>query len=74
MKSMVHGWIRDVTQYQNVFADHQIIHFYRSVIRQKKILIVILYILIVNCVYEKRTSVLIKLGLNLNSYSKYKNW
>ena len=26
---MVHGWIRDVTQYQNVFADCQIIHFYR---------------------------------------------
>ena len=29
LKSMVHGWIRDVTQYHNVFADHQIIHFYR---------------------------------------------
>ena len=29
MKSMVAGWIRDVTTYQNVFADHQIIHFYR---------------------------------------------
>jgi DNA polymerase epsilon subunit 1 len=26
---MVHGWIRDVTTYQNAFADHQIIHFYR---------------------------------------------
>ncbi|XP_074652055.1 DNA polymerase epsilon catalytic subunit A-like [Tubulanus polymorphus] len=31
MKSMVHSWIRDVTQHQNVFADHQIIHFYRWV-------------------------------------------
>ncbi|CAH1796227.1 unnamed protein product [Owenia fusiformis] len=29
MKSMVHGWIRDITNYQNVFADHQVIHFYR---------------------------------------------
>ena len=29
MKAMVQSWIRDVTQYQNVFADNQIIHFYR---------------------------------------------
>ncbi|KAK2153411.1 hypothetical protein LSH36_298g04118 [Paralvinella palmiformis] len=29
MKGMVHGWIRDVANYQNVFADHQIINFYR---------------------------------------------
>ncbi|XP_022098482.1 DNA polymerase epsilon catalytic subunit A-like [Acanthaster planci] len=29
MKSMVHGWLRDVTTYSNVFADHQIVHFYR---------------------------------------------
>jgi hypothetical protein len=26
---MVQGWIRDVTMYQNIFADHQIMHFYR---------------------------------------------
>ncbi|KAK3581719.1 hypothetical protein CHS0354_015350 [Potamilus streckersoni] len=29
MKSMVHGWVRDVATYGNVFADNQIIHFYR---------------------------------------------
>ncbi|XP_071480194.1 DNA polymerase epsilon catalytic subunit A-like [Diadema antillarum] len=29
MKSMVHGWLRDVTAYSNVFADYQIMHFYR---------------------------------------------
>lgn len=29
LKTMVHGWVRDITDYQNVFADHQIIHFYR---------------------------------------------
>ena len=27
---MVQSWIRDVTTYQNVFADQQIMHFYRS--------------------------------------------
>lgn len=32
MKSMVAGWIRDVTTFHNVFADHQIIHFYRFVL------------------------------------------
>jgi len=31
MKLMVQSWIRDVTTYQNVFADQQIMHFYRSV-------------------------------------------
>lgn len=29
MKNMVHGWIQDVTKYQNIFADQQIMHFYR---------------------------------------------
>ncbi|XP_070548417.1 DNA polymerase epsilon catalytic subunit A-like isoform X2 [Ptychodera flava] len=29
MKSMVHGWLHDVTMYKNVFADHQIMQFYR---------------------------------------------
>ena len=29
LKSMVQGWVRDVTAYSNVFADNQIIHFYR---------------------------------------------
>ena len=29
MKTMVHGWISDVTQFQNVFADSQIVNFYR---------------------------------------------
>ncbi|ESO90687.1 hypothetical protein LOTGIDRAFT_217825 [Lottia gigantea] len=29
LKTMVHGWVRDVTTYSNVFADNQIIHFYR---------------------------------------------
>ncbi|KAK3107356.1 hypothetical protein FSP39_012618, partial [Pinctada imbricata] len=29
LKSMVQGWVRDVTTYSNVFADNQIIHFYR---------------------------------------------
>jgi len=29
MKLMVQSWIRDVTTYQNVFADQQIMHFYR---------------------------------------------
>ncbi|XP_069115944.1 LOW QUALITY PROTEIN: DNA polymerase epsilon catalytic subunit A-like [Argopecten irradians] len=29
LKSMVQGWVRDVTMYGNVFADNQIIHFYR---------------------------------------------
>lgn len=29
LKTMVHGWVRDVTLYNNIFADNQIIHFYR---------------------------------------------
>ncbi|CAC5377738.1 POLE [Mytilus coruscus] len=29
LKGMVQGWVRDVTHYNNVFADNQIIHFYR---------------------------------------------
>eukprot|EP00057_Strongylocentrotus_purpuratus_P019483 XP_011673957.1 PREDICTED: DNA polymerase epsilon catalytic subunit A [Strongylocentrotus purpuratus] len=29
MKTMVHGWLRDVTTYHNVFADYQIMHYYR---------------------------------------------
>ncbi|KAJ8035463.1 DNA polymerase epsilon catalytic subunit A [Holothuria leucospilota] len=29
MKTMVHYWLRDVTDYSNVLADYQIIHFYR---------------------------------------------
>lgn len=29
LKSMVHGWIRDVTAYKNILADSQIVHFYR---------------------------------------------
>ncbi|XP_013399576.1 DNA polymerase epsilon catalytic subunit A [Lingula anatina] len=29
LKSMVQGWVRDVTHYGNVFADYQIVHFYR---------------------------------------------
>ncbi|XP_015586460.1 DNA polymerase epsilon catalytic subunit A [Cephus cinctus] len=29
LRSMVNAWLRDVTVYRNVFADYQIIHFYR---------------------------------------------
>ncbi|XP_033110052.1 DNA polymerase epsilon catalytic subunit A-like isoform X2 [Anneissia japonica] len=29
MKSMVHGWLKDVAEYGNAFADYQIMHFYR---------------------------------------------
>ncbi|KAL5019575.1 hypothetical protein ScPMuIL_002467 [Solemya velum] len=29
LKSMVHSWVKDVTSFSNVFADNQIIHFYR---------------------------------------------
>lgn len=29
LKSMVGTWLRDVSLYKNVFADYQIIHFYR---------------------------------------------
>ncbi|VDO97023.1 unnamed protein product [Soboliphyme baturini] len=29
LKLMVYNWVKDITLYQNVFADNQIIHFYR---------------------------------------------
>ncbi|XP_075753979.1 DNA polymerase epsilon catalytic subunit A isoform X1 [Pelodiscus sinensis] len=29
LKSMVVGWVKEITQYHNVYADHQVIHFYR---------------------------------------------
>ncbi|XP_012276956.1 DNA polymerase epsilon catalytic subunit A [Orussus abietinus] len=29
LKSMVSAWLRDVTEYRNMFADYQIIHFHR---------------------------------------------
>uniref|UniRef100_A0A3B3CYW5 DNA polymerase epsilon catalytic subunit n=1 Tax=Oryzias melastigma TaxID=30732 RepID=A0A3B3CYW5_ORYME len=29
LKSMVVGWVREITQYQNVYADNQVMHFYR---------------------------------------------
>ena len=29
MKTMVSAWLREVSQFRNVFADYQIIHFYR---------------------------------------------
>jgi len=29
LRSMVGNWLKDVSQYQNVYADYQIIHFYR---------------------------------------------
>ncbi|XP_023213231.1 DNA polymerase epsilon catalytic subunit A-like isoform X2 [Centruroides sculpturatus] len=29
LKTMVGGWVRDLTAYNNVFADNQLIHFYR---------------------------------------------
>ena len=29
LRTMVAAWLRDVSQYRNVFADYQIIHFYR---------------------------------------------
>ncbi|XP_052824360.1 DNA polymerase epsilon catalytic subunit A-like [Octopus bimaculoides] len=29
LKTMIQGWVRDVTAYKNVFADNQIVHFYR---------------------------------------------
>jgi DNA polymerase epsilon subunit 1 len=30
LRSMVSAWLRDVSVYKNVFADFQILHFYRS--------------------------------------------
>jgi DNA polymerase epsilon subunit 1 len=29
LKTMVSAWLREVSQFRNVFADYQIIHFYR---------------------------------------------
>lgn len=29
LRSMVAGWVRDVVQYKNVFADNQVVNFYR---------------------------------------------
>ncbi|XP_063171878.1 DNA polymerase epsilon catalytic subunit A [Candoia aspera] len=29
LKSLVVGWVKEITQYHNVYADHQVIHFYR---------------------------------------------
>lgn len=29
LRSMVNAWLLDVSVYKNVFADYQIIHFYR---------------------------------------------
>uniref|UniRef100_A0A8C8ZMW8 DNA polymerase epsilon catalytic subunit n=1 Tax=Prolemur simus TaxID=1328070 RepID=A0A8C8ZMW8_PROSS len=29
MKSMVVGWVKEITQYHNVYADNQVMHFYR---------------------------------------------
>uniref|UniRef100_A0A8C4T9X8 DNA polymerase epsilon catalytic subunit n=1 Tax=Erpetoichthys calabaricus TaxID=27687 RepID=A0A8C4T9X8_ERPCA len=29
LKSMVVGWVKEITQYHNVFADNQVMHFYR---------------------------------------------
>ncbi|XP_059531846.1 DNA polymerase epsilon catalytic subunit A isoform X2 [Myotis daubentonii] len=29
LKSMVVGWVREITQYRNVYADNQVMHFYR---------------------------------------------
>lgn len=29
LKSLVVGWVKEITQYHNVYADNQVIHFYR---------------------------------------------
>uniref|UniRef100_A0A8D1TG87 DNA polymerase epsilon catalytic subunit n=1 Tax=Sus scrofa TaxID=9823 RepID=A0A8D1TG87_PIG len=29
LKSMVVGWVKEITQYRNVYADNQVMHFYR---------------------------------------------
>ena len=29
LRSMVNAWLREVSQFRNIFADYQIIHFYR---------------------------------------------
>lgn len=35
LRSMVNAWIRDVSLHRNVFADFQIVHFYRSDLLRK---------------------------------------
>lgn len=32
LRSMVNAWLLEVSVYKNVFADYQLIHFYRCVI------------------------------------------
>jgi hypothetical protein len=32
LRSMVSAWLRDVSVYKNVFADFQILHFYRCLV------------------------------------------
>lgn len=29
LKSMVVGWVKEITHYRNVYADNQVMHFYR---------------------------------------------
>lgn len=29
LKSMVVGWVKEIMQYHNVYADNQVVHFYR---------------------------------------------
>lgn len=29
LKSMVVGWVKEITQYRNIYADNQVVHFYR---------------------------------------------
>uniref|UniRef100_A0A8C9JJA6 DNA polymerase epsilon catalytic subunit n=1 Tax=Panthera tigris altaica TaxID=74533 RepID=A0A8C9JJA6_PANTA len=29
LKSMVVGWVKEITQYRNIYADNQVMHFYR---------------------------------------------
>lgn len=29
LRTMVNSWLREVSQFRNVFADYQIVHFYR---------------------------------------------
>lgn len=32
LRSMVNAWLLEVSDYKNVFADYQLIHFYRYII------------------------------------------
>lgn len=32
LRTMASAWMRDITIYRNVFADFQVIHFYRCVV------------------------------------------